>query len=195
MIAKGLDFPKVTLVGVISADTGLYLPDFRATERTFQLLTQVAGRAGRKGGQGEVIIQTYSDRHYCLQCTKKHDFKQFFYNELADRHTLNYPPFGRLALLQMKHKDEKKAWQAALHLASLLKAMDKTYEILGPAPAPLAKLQQYYRFQIILKNNRKHDPAAKRMRAAIKKAVETYRKESRHGAVSLTIDIDPMAIL
>jgi primosomal protein N' (replication factor Y) len=130
-----------------------------------------------------------------LQCTQKHDFKQFFYHESADRRSLGYPPFGRLALLQMRHKNEKKVWHAALHLASLLNAMDKSYEVLGPSPAPLAKLQQYFRFQIILKSHRKIDPPSSRMRAAIKKAVEVFRKESRHSATNLTIDIDPMSIL
>lgn len=195
MIAKGLDFPKVTLVGVISADTGLYLPDFRASEKTFQLITQVAGRAGRKGGQGEVFIQTYSSGHFCLRCAQQHDFKQFYFQEQEDRRTLHYPPFGRLALLQLRHKDEQKAWHATLQLASLLRTSDATFDVLGPSPAPLAKLQQYFRFQILLKNNRKMDASASRMRTAIRQAVEQFRQVASQSGVTLTVDVDPLSIL
>ena len=195
MVAKGLDFPRVTLVGVISADTGLYLPDFRASERTFQLLTQVAGRAGRKEVQGEVIIQTYSPDHICLQCAREHDFKRFFYHEMQDRRLLQYPPFGRLALIQFRHENERKTLEAAMQLMNVLKKLNGDYTILGPAPAPLTRLQNQYRFQIILKSNRKTDPTASKMRAALKQAVEIYKTATRYSRVRLSIDIDPLVIL
>ncbi len=194
MIAKGLDFPKVTLVGVISADTGLYLPDFRAGERTFQLLTQVAGRAGRKGGRGEVVIQTFSPGHYCLEFARKHDFKQFYYHEVGDRRNLKYPPFGRLALIQFKSRDQQEALVAVNAMAELITKHEPSFEMLGPSPAPLAKLQQYYRYQIILKNNRRLDASAAKMRAAIKQAADAFHSSKlRH--VKMVIDIDPVTIL
>lgn len=195
MIAKGLDFPRVTLVGVISADTGLFLPDFRAAEKTFQLLTQVAGRAGRRGTQGEVIIQTFSPKHYCLQCASRHDFKGFFFTEIHDRRELKYPPFGRLALLQLRHLDAAKVQAAAHKLAAFLREESGAFDLLGPAPAPLAKLQKYYRFQIILKNNRESDPSAERMRQAVRRAAGKFRASARYSRVTLTIDIDPLMIL
>ncbi len=195
MVAKGLDFPRVTLVGVISADTGLYLPDFRASERTFQLLTQVAGRAGRKDTQGEVIIQTYSPDHICLQCAREHDFKRFFYHEMHERRSLQYPPFGRLALIQFRHENERTTLEAAMLFAGLLKKLDGEYSVLGPSPSPLTRLQNQYRFQIILKNNRKKDPAASKMRAAIVRATEEYKQATRYSRVRVSIDIDPLVIL
>ena len=195
MIAKGHDFPQVSLVGVISADTGLYLPDFRASERTFQLLTQVAGRAGRKSAQGEVIIQTFSPQHLCLQCAKDHDYKRFYSYEAQDRRLLQYPPFGKLALLQLRHTDESKTLQAAQHLAGILKELTSPGEVLGPSPAPLTRLQNYFRFQILVKGDRRHDPAATVMRQAVRLAMEKYRAQSKYSRVKLTVDIDPVAIL
>lgn len=195
MIAKGHDFPRVTLVGVISADTGLYLPDFRASERTFQLLTQVAGRAGRKNEQGEVIIQTYSVEHFCLQCAREHDFKKFFFAEMQDRRLLRYPPFSRLVLLQFRHLNESKTLAAASYLRQQLSQQQELYDVLGPAPAPLTRLQKYFRYQIILKSDAKQDPAAKRMRQSVADAVIAYRKESKYRDVKLSIDIDPVMIL
>ena len=195
MIAKGLDFPRVTLVGVISADTGLYLPDFRASEKTFQLLTQVAGRAGRKDREGEVIIQTYSPGHMCLQCTKDHDFKRFFNFEIQDRRVLNYPPFGRLALIQFRHTDRRKALEAGYLFFRFLEPQAETFQILGPAPSPISRLQSFYRFQILLKNDRKVDPSAGQMREAVRNAMKKYREHHKYSRVKVSIDIDPLIIL
>lgn len=195
MIAKGLDFPQVTLVGVISADTGLYLPDFRAAERTFQLMTQVAGRAGRKDTRGEVIIQTYSPGHYALVAAQQHDFKQFYAREIADRRSLRYPPFGRLILIQTRHKVERKARQAIELLARLLSQSPAPYQILGPAPAPLARLQEYYRFQILLKCDRRNDPGGGQSRRIVRQAAEQFRLESHFRDVHFAIDVDPTTIL
>lgn len=195
MIAKGLDFPRVTLVGVISADTGLFLPDFRAAERTFQLLTQVAGRAGRKSAQGDVIIQTYSPEHYCIQFARNHDFKGFYFQEAHDRRMLRYPPYGRLALLQFRHTDEQQASRAAASLATFLQQPQAPYEILGPAPAPLSKLQQYYRFQVIVRSDRTVDATGAQTRDAIAAALDRYREQPGFTQVKLAVDIDPVVIL
>ncbi len=161
MIAKGLDLPLVTLVGVVSADVGLYLPDFRAAERTFQLLTQVAGRAGRSARGGRVIFQTYTPEHYAIRAAAEHDYHAFYQREMAFRREQGYPPVRRLArlLLWERHpkKAQEKAQQMAAALRSRAKALDQDpAEVLGPAPAFFARYQGYYRWQILV---RAPDPA------------------------------------
>ncbi len=185
----------MTLVGVISADAGLYMPDFRAAERTFQLLTQVAGRAGRKDAQGEVIIQTYSPEHICLQCARQHDFKRFYFFESHDRRSLSYPPFARLALIQFRSLEETKTLAAARQFAELLRQQPGVGQVMGPAPAPLSRLQNLYRFQIIVKSDRRTDPSAAAMRAAVRKAAAQYHNLHRYSKVRISIDIDPLVIL
>lgn len=148
MIAKGLDFPKVTLVGVISADTSLNLPDFRAAERTFQLLTQVAGRAGRAGAPGKVIVQTYAPAHYSVRTAQKHDFPGFYGIEIETRREMEYPPFSRLLRIVISGFDENKVIRAAHILAENVQAQLRGVEerleqpLLGPAPAPLTKIKK-----------------------------------------------------
>ncbi len=156
MVAKGLDFQNVTLVGVISADTSLLFPDFRASERTFQLLTQVAGRAGRKNFVGEVIIQTYSPDNLSLKFAQQHNFKQFFFTELPLRKELNYPPWGRLVHILIKGEDEAKVKAGAENFSQCLKFPAELGKILGPVPAPLSKIKKNYRWQIIIKSNNNH---------------------------------------
>ncbi len=161
MIAKGLDFPKLNLVGLILADVGFNLPDFRATERSFQLITQVSGRAGRhikKGEEpGKVLVQTYNPDHSSLQFTKTADFIGFAKHELADRAALNYPPHGRLISCRIQGLHHEKVQETARLLASrcrYLKGKNPVYaeiEVLGPAPAPLLKIRNQFRYQLLLK--------------------------------------------
>jgi primosomal protein N' (replication factor Y) len=164
MIAKGLDLPLVTLVGVVAADVGLFLPDFRSGERTFQLLTQVAGRAGRSARGGRVVIQTYRPEHHAIQAAAQHDYLAFYRRELAFRQELGYPPFGRLARLIFWEKNERKAKAAATEMADVLRHRAATLGlpselavILGPMPAFFARTRGYYRWQILL---RTPDPPA-----------------------------------
>lgn len=153
MVAKGLDFPDVTLVGVIAADTVLHLPDFRASERTFQLLTQVAGRAGRHQLPGEVVIQTYHPDHYSIVHAQEHDFRAFVEKEKGLREKLDYPPYCELALVTFSHKDSRVAIQGAQafveHVRGEIGGAEVTF--LGPVPAPLAKIKDRYRMQILIK--------------------------------------------
>lgn len=157
MITKGHDVSGVTLVGVILADLSLNLPDFRAAERTFQLLAQVAGRAGRGEELGGVIIQTYAPDHYAIRCAMDHDFKGFFESEIEFRRTLNYPPFSRLVHLRLEGPSpqdvEAKAKQLGEELRKEYSRNDKI-EILGPAPAPIEKLRGRYRWQILVKGTK-----------------------------------------
>jgi primosomal protein N' (replication factor Y) len=152
MVAKGHDFPGVRLVGVVLADLGLHLPDFRAAERTFQLLTQVAGRAGRGRAPGRVIVQTFSPRHYAVSNVRRHDYEAFSAEELAQRRALGYPPFGRLVHVGVAGPDEDAARAAIERLALRARAAAAPgVEVLGPAPAPLARLRDQWRFQLLAK--------------------------------------------
>jgi primosomal protein N' (replication factor Y) len=156
MIAKGLDLPLVTLVGVISADIGLNLPDFRASERTFQVLTQVAGRAGRGLLGGRVILQTYQPDHYVIQTASQHDYHSFYLKELAYRQSLRYPPFTRLTKLLYKHHSNDKAEQEANRVSQLIKYAQRSKEIpvdlIGPVPCFFMRIRGDYRWQIILRS-------------------------------------------
>lgn len=158
MIAKGLDFPKLTCVGLILADVGFHWPDFRATERSYQLLTQVTGRSGRHSKDpGKVFIQTYSPNHQSVVVAKSHQVADFYEAELLERSELNYPPFSRLALFKIQGNDLKKSSHCAQYLVNRARQLKKTFEafediqILGPAPAPLSRLRGKYRFQALLK--------------------------------------------
>ena len=153
MIAKGHDFPNVTLVGVISVDIGLGLPDLRSAERTFQLITQVAGRSGRGARAGRVLIQTYYPEHYALRHAKEQDYEGFYAEEIKYRQRLGYPPFFVLASIMVKHREHAQAMRNASLLRRSLEAanVDRNCRILGPAPASLARLKNEFRVQIILK--------------------------------------------
>ena len=156
MIAKGLDLPLVTVVGVISADTALHMPDFRAAERTFQLLTQVAGRAGRSPLGGRVFIQTYTPEHFAIQAASRYDYRAFLARELAFRREQGYPPFGRLVRLVYADADATKARQQAQELAARLVGAVRrlglpAIDVVGPAPCPLQRLRDLWRWQIIIR--------------------------------------------
>ena len=153
MIAKGLHFPHVTLVGVVWADSGLNMPDYKATERTFSLLSQVTGRAGRGEITGRVIIQTHQPGHYAVSFAKKHDYTGFYEQELATRRNLCYPPFARLVNIRFSGPREGQVLEAAGRVTDFCRARlnSRQGEVLGPAPAPLALLRDRYRYQVLIK--------------------------------------------
>lgn len=181
MVAKGLDFPKVTLVGVIAADLSLNLPDFRASERTFQLLTQVAGRAGRGELTSQVVIQTYAPEHTSLQFAQKHDYQGFFDIEVENRRELAYPPFGFLINLVVSSPEEADAIKVSDALADRL--MEGGLMVLGPAPAPLALLRGRHRVQMLLKD------------ATPDRLSELLKGFSLPAQTRLSVDVDPVSLL
>jgi len=191
MLAKGHDFPNVTLVGVVSVDAGLALPDFRAAERTFQLITQVAGRAGRGDLPGRVLIQTYHPAHYALRHATAQDYRGFYEEEIRHRRNHGYPPFVALALLLVRHKDAGRALSTARELRNVLNKANRDHScrILGPAPAPFARLRGEHRIQLLLKSR-----SRKQMRAVIDQAMKTFEE---HGgdSRSVTLEIDPVSMM
>lgn len=188
MIAKGHDFPGVSLVGVIGADSLLNFPDFRAAERSFTLLTQVAGRAGRASGGGHVLIQTYNPEHYALTCAAEQNYEEFYQLELPFRQELGYPPCGHLIHLVLSGNQQQRVKQQAEQLAALLMPESDQVELLGPSPCPLARLRGKSRYQLLLKAN---DRAPLRR---ILKFVELVEKKLLNG-VGLSIDVDPVDML
>ncbi len=187
MVAKGLDFPNVTLVGVISADTSINMPDFRAAERTFQLLTQVAGRAGRGDTPGEVIIQTFSPDHYAVQAAVTHDFASFYAQEIVFRKELKYPPFSRFAnLIAVDVREDQAAARAEALAAALERETPKEVEIIGPAPAPIARLKNQYRFHVALRA-----PVETPLSEMIRAALTRLSPADRFG---IHIDMDPLSM-
>jgi len=186
MIAKGLDFPQVTLVGVVSADVTLNLPDFRSSERTFNLLTQVAGRAGRGEDGGEVIVQTYAPHHYAILTAAKHDYEKFYEEEIIARKELLFPPFVNLIKITVRARNDELTLKTATVFAEAIRAADKDALVGGPAPAPISRMRGYFRYNIILKG---HDKAA--MCALLKKVLGAFRKP--HG-VLIAVDVDPIAM-
>lgn len=191
MLAKGHDFPNVTLVGVVSVDAGLGLPDFRAAERTFQLITQVAGRAGRGERPGAVLIQTYHPQHYALRHACAQDYEAFYQEEIRYRQNHSYPPFIALASLMVHGHDLNKVRVDALELRKQLDAanQDRTARILGPAPAPLARLKGEHRFQLLIKSK-----SRRALRSIVDSALKTM---SERGANlrSINLEIDPVSMM
>ncbi len=158
MISKSWDVSKVGLVGIISADTLLHLPDFRSNERTFQVLTQVAGRAGRGAELGLVILQTYNPDNLAIAAAKSHNYESFYHGELKERQKLGYPPFSQLVKLSVKHQSQEKAQSAALEITKQLRQKRaSSFEIIGPVPAFISKLRGSYQFQVILKIPRREN--------------------------------------
>jgi primosomal protein N' (replication factor Y) len=155
MIAKGFDLPMVTAVGVIHADALLHLPDFRSAERTFQLVTQVAGRAGRRSSGGLVIVQSYSPRHYAIEASAKHDYAMFFAAEIEFRKRHRYPPFTRLVRYTVRHRDEEtcrvECDEMARRLARHLHDAGVSGDLLGPAPAFMSKIRDEHQWQVVLR--------------------------------------------
>lgn len=191
MLAKGHDFPNVTLVGVITVDTGLALPDFRSAERTFQLLTQVAGRAGRGDRPGRVLIQTFHPDHYALVHAREQSYEAFYEHELKYRRRLGYPPFTAMASILVKHADIRTAAKnASIIRAALRKAgPEQAARVLGPAPAALGKLKGKFRLQLIVRS-----PTRKRLRDTLNAAIEIAEKKDCDMRL-VTVEIDPVNLL
>ena len=191
MIAKGLDLPDVTLVGVISADTGLHLPDFRAAERSFQLLTQVAGRSGRGPTAGEVVIQTLLPDDDALRAAASQNYASFARSELAQRQQAGFPPFGRLIVFRWRGPCEQAVETGAQRgVAVLRQELDAAALVLGPAPAPLARLRGHYRWQALLRG-----PSVRRLRATTLSALPALRAAAKEHALHFSINIDPLTMM
>jgi primosomal protein N' (replication factor Y) len=188
MIAKGHDFPAVTLVGVISADVGLGLADFRATERTFQLLTQVAGRAGRGEQAGEAIVQTLFPEHYSIQLACRQDYAAFFERELGFRRGMRYPPMVALINTIVRGRTFEDAMQTAADIVRRLEPAlaGGNVAILGPAPAPLTRLRGEHRVQFFLKGTR---------RAEMRQLLTTVLAGMPEVRRRVTVDVDPLSVL
>jgi len=188
MVAKGFDFSRVTLVGIISADVALNLPDFRAGERTFNLLTQVAGRTGRGSKGGVVIIQTYNPDHYSILMAKDHDYESFYQQEVAFRRELGYPPFNHLLNLKLEGRNEETVMKVADDLCCSLRIRNEFgYQILGPAPCTLSKIRGRYRWQILVKGKK---PSS--LRTLVQEALLSLSIPSQ---LRLIVDMDPVMML
>jgi primosomal protein N' (replication factor Y) len=202
MITKGLDFENVTVVGVISADTTLLLPDFRSSERTFQLLTQVAGRAGRKDKLGRVVVQTFNPDRAPILFAQKHDFKGFYHEEICHRQELMYPPFGRLIVIVFKHADLKKVVEHCQVFSDILRALMRQKHwatnhamVLGPTSSPIGKIRNQFRWQILIKINKTFDRNGQLFRSLLKETDRLYKERITDEAVHHTIEIDPNHLL
>jgi len=191
MVAKGFDFPMVTLVGIIVADLQLYLPDFRAAERTFQLLTQVAGRAGRGDRPGEVILQTYDPDHPALRCAAAQDFEMFYEHEAAERRELRYPPFGHLLEIEIRGVKKERVIGEAVKLGDSLRSIARgaDVELLGPAPKPIARIQGTERWHILIRSG-----SRSALQSFLKKALPVLRSKRASG-IHIAIDVDPRHVL
>jgi len=195
MIVKGHDFPNVTFVGVVSADTSLHFPDFRSGERTFQLLTQVAGRAGRGEVLGEVVIQTFNPDHYSIQKAKDHDFIGFYREEIEFRRALGYPPFSRFINFRLSGNSEKRTKVVAEEMGrigqSLLKkGYGRKIEILGPSTAPFAKMRGKFRWQMLAKG-----ASPQYLHQFAQELAVRLEDQVKGRGVNLDIDVDPVFIL
>jgi primosomal protein N' (replication factor Y) (superfamily II helicase) len=204
MVAKGLDFPHVTLVGVITADTMLNLPDFRSAERTFQLLTQVAGRAGRHHLPGEVFIQTYTPEHYSVVCASHHDYHEFARAELKVRRTLSYPPFCKLILLTISHEQLAVAIRTGELLAKDIQAMwnhgrdgnnssgeiEERLDVHGPVASPIPRIKDRYRFQCMVKYRGERD-----IQTLIGQAVAKFDEKVRKEQLQISVDVNPQLMM
>ena len=188
MITKGHHFPNVTLVGIVMADTGLGLPDFRAGERTFQLISQVTGRAGRGDKPGRVIIQTFQPEHHSIVMARNHDYAGMYAREINLRKSLGYPPFSRLINIKFEGRDEESVRAAATKLlAAAQKLPGKSQpEILGPAPAPLTRLKDRYRWQILLKSEK-----LEVLHTSLNALKADFIRLGGGGRVKISVDVDP----
>jgi primosomal protein N' (replication factor Y) (superfamily II helicase) len=190
MIAKGLDFPNITLVGVLSADTMLHLPDFRASEKTFQLLTQVSGRAGRHDLPGEVVIQTYTPEHYSVELAGQQDFDLFYQREMMVRKIHKYPPFYYIALITVSHEQLMKVVSTTEKITKYVRSRlsDKAV-ILGPVASPIPRIKNRYRYQCLIKYKREPD-----LTLTLKKVLAQYQKETASG-LQVSVDVNPFILM
>lgn len=198
MVAKGLDFSHVTLVGVISADTQMLLPDFRSAERTFQLLTQVAGRAGRSGTlNGEVIIQTFQPEHYTLKYVKYHNFLGFYSEEITERYNLKYPPFSRITLIEIRGENENEVIKNINKLYQYLNEEKGNLILLGPSEAAIPKIKKNYRWHILIKDMKSYDPSGKYLHNILSNVLTKFFKYESFKSknIKLIIDVDPVGLM
>jgi primosomal protein N' (replication factor Y) len=189
MIAKGHDIPNVTLVGVVSADIGLGMPDFRAAERTFQLLTQVAGRAGRGNVPGIVIIQTINPDHYAIRMAAAQDYAAFYQKELHFRRMMLYPPFSAMANVLVRAEKKEAAMRMSSELGLLLNPPPEKLKIMGPAEAPVPRLKNEYRYQFLVK------AASRKALNELLQHIRAFALEHKWGATALVIDVDPLTLM
>jgi primosomal protein N' (replication factor Y) len=189
MIAKGHDIPNVTLVGVVLADIGLSMPDFRAAERSFQLLTQAAGRAGRGDLPGEVIIQTLNPDHYAVAFAAEQNYEGFYKKEIEFRKWLRYPPYAAFANIVVRDQKQEEALRMATALGFLLTPQPPQTRVMGPAEAPVPRLRDEFRYQILIK-------ATKRsvLRSAVKR-LQDFAQEQKWRSTALIIDVDPITLM
>lgn len=191
MIAKGLDFENVTLVGVLTADSMLHLPDFRSSEKTFQLLTQVSGRAGRHELTGEVIVQTYTPDHYSIELASQYNFTDFYLREMAMRKTFHYPPYVFLALITVSHPNKVKVVQSTQKIVqSLLHDVKEETVILGPTPSPMARIKDRYRYQCMVKY--KNEPNLRRI---IRNILDEFDDDVRKNDLLIAVDMQPYQMM
>lgn len=189
MIAKGHDIPNVTLVGVVNADIGLGMPDFRAAERTFQLLTQVAGRAGRGELPGMVLIQTLNPDHYAIRCAAAQDYAAFYAKEIQFRRAMRYPPFSALANCLVRSRSQEEALRRATELGRFLQPLPEGLRVLGPAEAPVARLRGEYRYQLLLKSS------SRRLLNETLHRIRNFAAEAKWGATAVVVDVDPLSLM
>ncbi|MFL6556633.1 MAG: primosomal protein N', partial [Bacillus sp. (in: firmicutes)] len=190
MIAKGLDFPNITLVGVLSADTMLHLPDFRASEKTFQLLTQVSGRAGRHQLPGEVIIQTYTPEHYSVELAGTQDYDLFYEREMMMRKAHHYPPFYYLSLITVSHDQLMTVVTATEKIVNYIRSqVSNNAVVLGPSASPIPRINNRYRYQCLIKYKR--EPNLTKM---LKTILDQYQKDTKSGLL-VTIDVNPFILM
>ena len=190
MVTKGFDFPRVSLVCVVDADTSLYLPDFRSSERTFQLITQVAGRCGRAEIKGKVLVQTKHPENYALMFAQKYDYKKFYEQEIEFRKELSYPPFCNIAKITVRNKDNNKSFEFTEKVYKFMEEqinkLNYPISILGPSQAYISKLNGTYRWQIILKGSRKQiKDVLEKVNSELKLPFETF----------INMELDPSDLL
>lgn len=191
MIAKGLDFPNVTLVGVLAADSMLHLPDFRSSEKNFQLITQVSGRAGRHDLAGEVIVQTYTPEHYSIQLASSYDFEQFYQQEMHIRRSFRYPPYVFLTLLTVSHKSLSKTIQTSQQIVRHIKRnLSSDAIVLGPSPSPIEKIKNRYRYQCMIKYRKEAN-----LHITINRILDQFTKEMERDGLQIIVDMQPYQLM
>ena len=195
MIAKGLDFPNATLVGIINADQGLHLPDFRSGERVFQLIYQASGRSGRHQKLGEVVIQTYSSDNPVIRCAAELDMDKYYEIALREREELDYPPFSWLSKIEIADKNYKRVSKLASTISGKMIEEYSGLKILGPAPCYIEKLRGYYRFQIIFKSQKMIDPNGKKLHSFIKTNFHGLNKKYSNSQSRINIHFDPLSLI
>ncbi len=192
MIAKGLDFGNVTLVGVLAADALLNLPDFRASEKTFQLLTQVSGRAGRHEKAGEVVVQTYTPEHYSIELASQYDYEQFFNEEMKLRKAFRYPPYYFLTLFTISHPNQLKVQEVTQKITMFMqqKLSDQAY-VLGPTPSALTRINNRYRYQCMVKYKKEPE-----QRKFVERILHYYEDEMKQeNGLQITVDFQPYQLM